>query len=83
MKFSLVQAEQVPDDLVVNIDGMTLLVDKYFVDQDYKEVDVGYSIDKGYMVTLDGKTYRSRTIVTRRPKLTDAVVQETSCSRAK
>ncbi len=83
MKFSLVQAEQVLDDLVVNIDGMTLLVDKYIVDQDYKEVNVGYSIEKGYTVTLNGKSYHTRTIVTRKPKSANATVKETSCSTSK
>lgn len=67
MRYSLVQAEQDRDDLPITVDGFELLVEHQIVEEKYNLLAIDYSSEKGFIIRTDGKTFRHRTLVTRRP----------------
>ncbi len=68
MKYALVQAEQVHDDVVVEVAGVPMLVDPYIAEQAYAQLEIGYLETKGFVIAADNETYYSKKVVIRRPK---------------
>ncbi len=83
MRYSLVQAEQVRDDAVVRVDDLTMLVDKQIIDNEYDQLKIGYSTEKGFLIAADGEIFYSKKIVTRRPKAPTAVSKASSCKTSR
>ncbi len=80
MKYSLVQAEQDKNDTLVHVSGLDLLVDEQIVEEDYGNLSIDYSLEKGFVIHADDKSFAHRKIVTRRKA--DLVLEEASCQKA-